>query len=216
MLTGLRQAIPMADILVVDDQSNDGTGELVLGFANEDPAIRLVVREHERGLGSAIRKAMQVAVDEGYDYFMNLDGDLSHDPAQLPSLLEMAQSDPKIDVVIGSRYVTGGAIVGWPVHRKLMSRLVNRFATVCLGLPVKDCSGSMRCYRVGALVELNLETIKSQGYAVLEELLVKLHRQGAKMAEVPITFTDRQRGKSKLTLTEALRSTAQIISMARH
>ncbi|MFK8110587.1 MAG: polyprenol monophosphomannose synthase [Rubripirellula sp.] len=215
LVSQLRNAIPSANIVVLDDDSPDGTAKLVSQLASEDSAIDLIVRKDQRGLGSAIRNVMQVAVDDGYEYFINLDGDLSHDPLQLPALLERMLQTPELDVVIGSRYVAGGSIVGWPLHRKLMSRLVNRFATVCLGLPVKDCSGSMRCYRVAALVKLGLENLHQDGYAVLEEVLMKLHRQGAQMDEVPITFTDRTEGKSKLTLREAVRSTFQILTMAK-
>ena len=120
----------------------------------------------------------------------------------------------EIDVVIGSRYAEGGSIVGWPLHRKLMSRMVNGFATSCLRLPVRDCSGSMRCYRVAALERVGMQSMRVNGYAVLEEILVKLVRQGSKMAEVPITFTDRRRGESKLTFREAVRSSAQMLRLA--
>lgn len=214
LVTRLRIAIPEADVLVIDDESSDNTAELVTQMVVKDPSVMIVVRHDARGLGSAIRHAMTYAIDHGYGYFLNLDGDLSHDPDQLPSLLERARQSPPVDVVIGSRYVSGGSIVGWPIHRKLMSRMVNLFATSFLRLPVKDCSGSMRCYRVDALVRVGMSTLHSNGYAVLEELLVRLHRQGSQMAEVPITFTDRREGKSKLTLREAIRSTSQMLAMA--
>jgi dolichol-phosphate mannosyltransferase len=214
LVTRLRQSTPSADILVVDDNSTDGTGSLVAEIAQQDAAVTLIVRTHERGLGSAIRLAMQHAIDHDYTYFLNLDGDLSHDPDQLPGLLQRACESPQVEVVIGSRYVRGGKIVGWPIHRKLMSRMVNRFAILCLRLPVNDCSGSMRCYRVDALSQLGISNLRFDGYAMLEELLVGLHRQGAAMAEVPITFTDRRQGESKLTFTEATRSITQMLALA--
>lgn len=213
MIAQLRGSIPDADVVVIDDSSTDGTGAIVHRHAGDDPRVRLVVRQ-QRGLGGAIRHAMQVAIDGGYDWFVNLDGDLSHDPQQLPHMIDRAIADPPIDVVIGSRYVDGGSIVGWPLHRKLMSKLVNRFATLCLRLPVSDCSGSMRCYRVTALRRIDVGSLRSNGYAVLEEVLVRLDRQSAKMVEVPITFTDRQRGQSKLTAREAVRSASQMAGMA--
>ncbi len=213
LVTRLRSALPAAEILVVDDRSPDGTAELVKQISSRDPAVRVVVRDTERGLGSAIRHAMTFAIEEGFGFFLNLDGDLSHDPDQLPSLLQRAGQTPRVDVVIGSRYVEGGSIVGWPLHRRWMSRMVNRFATLCLGLPVRDCSGSMRCYRVEALSRAGMSNLQIDGYAVLEELLLILHRQGSQMAEVPITFTHRRQGKSKLTLREAIRSTFQIVAL---
>lgn len=214
MLQRLRAALPTADLLVVDDNSPDGTAERVRSFAAGDDRLRLIVRENQRGLGGAIRLALETAVDSGYDYFLNLDGDLSHDPDQLPELLRSAQDAPEVDVVIGSRYQPGGSIQGWPLRRKLMSRLVNRFATLCLGLPVQDCSGSMRCYRVDALRSLDLSKVESNGYAFLEELLVHLHRRGARMVEVPITFTERKHGHSKLTLREASQSALKMVHLA--
>ena len=121
---------------------------------------------------------MEDAIAGGYDYFLNLDGDLSHDPDQLPTLLHRMKQPPTVDVVIGSRYIRGGAIDGWPLHRRMMSRMVNGFATRVLRLPVSDCSGSMRCYRVAALRRIGVENIRSDGYSVLEELLVASASRG--------------------------------------
>lgn len=214
LVEAIREALPEADVLVVDDDSPDGTARRVEQIAERDGRVKLLVRKQEKGLGSAIRFAMQQAIEGDYRFFLNLDGDFSHDPGELPRLLQRAIDSDQIDVVIGSRYAEGGSIVGWPLHRKLMSRLVNRFATTCLRLPVSDCSGSMRCYRVAALRRVGMENMRVNGYAVLEEILVKLVQQGAKLAEVPITFTDRQRGESKLTFREAMRSSAQMIRMS--
>jgi len=214
LVKALREALPAADLLVVDDQSPDGTAELVDRQFGRDSQVHLLIRENQRGLGGAIRRAMQYSVDSGYDFMINLDADFSHDPKQVPALLELAEGDSTIDVVIGSRYAKGGSIIGWPLHRKVMSRLINRFAVTCLGLPVSDCSGSMRCYRVSTLDQVNLSSLRVNGYAVLEEVLLRLVQQGSQMAEVPITFTDRQKGKSKLTMREAMRSCVQMIRMS--
>ena len=214
MVSGLRHALPDADVIVVDDNSPDGTAQLVKEMAQFDSLVHVVVRENERGLGSAIRFAMQYSFDHDYDYFMNLDGDLSHNPDQMKWLFSKSLEDRGLAVVVGSRYVSGGKIIGWPLRRKLMSQMVNGFATTCLRLPVRDCSGSMRCYRVNALASLGLENLRVNGYAVLEEVLLRLHQRGEPMAEVPITFTERERGYSKLTISEAVRSMIQIISLA--
>ena len=214
MVSGLRQALPDADVIVVDDNSPDGTAQLVKEMAQVDSLVHVLVRENERGLGSAIRFAMQYSIDHDYDYFMNLDGDLSHNPDQMKWLFSKSLEDRGLAVVVGSRYVSGGKIIGWPLRRKLMSQMVNGFATTCLRLPVRDCSGSMRCYRVNALASLGLENLRVNGYAVLEEVLLRLHQRGEPMAEVPITFTERERGYSKLTISEAVRSMIQIISLA--
>lgn len=214
MLCGLRDAFPGATLLVVDDNSPDGTADRVQAFQANDSCIELIVRTDKRGLGSAIVDAMQHALDGGYEFFLNLDADLSHDPAQLPTLLAAAREDQEVAVVIGSRYIPGGKIVGWPLRRRLMSKMVNRFATRFLKLPVNDCSGSMRCYRTSALKTVGLNSLECTGYAVLEEVLVKLDRNGFKLCEVPITFTERELGHSKLTIKEAIRSIQFMMRLA--
>ena len=214
LVSRLRSALPTADIVFVDDNSPDGTDDVVHELAATDPRLRVIVRTNERGLGGAILRAVDEALTLDYDFFINLDADLSHDPADLPAMVAKATSDDSIDVVVGSRYVPGGKIVGWPLRRKIMSRIVNRFAIICLRLPVKDCSGSMRCYRVSALKKVDIEQLQCRGYALLEELLVQLKKQGSKMVEVPITFTERQHGMSKLTFGEAMRSVGFMLRLA--
>ena len=214
LLRSIRVALPDASILVIDDDSPDGTADLVRQFAAKDPNVEVLVRTKVRGLGSAIVAAIQYAIENKFDFFLNLDGDFSHDPARLPDLLAAAQSNASVDVVVGSRYVAGGDIRGWPLRRRWMSRVVNRFATTVLRLPVRDCSGSMRCYRVSTLAKLDVERLRCQGYALLEELLVRLHQINAKMIELPITFTDRQKGESKLTVGEAVRSITFMVRLA--
>ena len=156
---------------------------------------------------------MSYAIERNYEFLLNLDGDLSHDPAQLPALLDRAQRPPLVDVVVGTRYAPGGEIDGWPIRRRVISRMVNGFATKCLRLPVSDCSGSMRCYRVSALSRIGIDSIHSNGYSVLEEVLVRLHQAGSKMDEVPITFTNRAKGESKLTTGEAIRSASRMLAL---
>jgi dolichol-phosphate mannosyltransferase len=207
-------ALPHADLLVVDDNSPDGTGQWALAQAVKDERFKVIIREEERGLGGAIRRALQFAVDQNYELLINLDGDLSHEPEVLPSMVSLITGDPAIDVVVGSRYCPGGSVRGWPLRRKVMSRLVNRFATSILRLPVSDCSGSLRCYRVSVIRKIAPETLQSEGYAILEEILLRLRAVRAKMVEIPIVFNDRTRGQSKLTAGETLRSARQLIRMA--
>lgn len=214
MLTGLRRQAPSATLLVIDDASPDGTAKIVETYCQGDANARLIVRENERGLGGAIRRGIAEATAGPYDLFVNLDADLSHSPDQVPDLINAAANDPAIDVVVGSRYVAGGQIEGWPLKRRIMSRMVNRFATLFLRLPISDCSGSMRCYRVSTLREIDFTTFRSNGYSFLEELLVRLNRRGAKMHEVPITFSERTEGQSKLTTKEAFRSIGQLIKLS--
>jgi len=214
LLRQLRQTLPNADLLVIDDNSPDNTAKAAAQLLADDQKLQIHVRHQERGLGSAIREAMTKAVTDQFDFFINLDADFSHAPAQVPELLETAIQHPDADVVIGSRYVPGGKIVGWPLRRRLMSGMLNRFATLCLRLPVNDCSGSMRCYRVAALRRIGVDNLQIDGYAVLEEVLLSLHENGSSFLEVPITFTEREKGKSKLSLGEAIRATGQLIRLA--
>ncbi|MGV3486079.1 MAG: polyprenol monophosphomannose synthase [Planctomycetaceae bacterium] len=207
-------ALPDCHLLIVDDDSPDGTGKWVQQAMQEERRLKLIIRRDERGLGGATRTALQYAVDHAYRFVLNLDGDLSHNPSALPGMLEVARTQPDVDIVVGSRYTEAGTIQGWPLRRRLMSRVVNRFATLVLGLPVSDCSGSIRCYRVDALARLDPATLQSESYAILEEILVRLRNQGAKMVEVPIQFIDRAQGSSKLTTKETLRSAWQLINVA--
>ncbi len=207
-------AIPDCQLLFIDDNSPDGTAAWIERAMATDDRIKLIVRKHKRGLGGATRTAFQYAVDHGYELLLNLDGDLSHAPEVLPTLRQIAIDQPQIDVVVGTRYGDGGSIEGWPWRRRVMSRLVNRFATSVLRLPVSDCSGSLRCYRVAALARLNPQKLRSESYAILEEVLVRLRQRGSEMAEVPIQFTDRVRGSSKLTTRESIRSAWQLLKVA--
>jgi len=210
----LLAALPDAEVLVVDDDSPDGTANVVRDLMQREPRVSLIVRKDERGLGGAIVCAIRQAIKRRMEFFLNLDADLSHSPEQLADLLAMARRCSDVDVVVGSRYIEGGRIQGWPWRRRLMSRMLNRFGMVFLRLPVRDCSGSMRCYRVAALDQIEFDKLKCQGYALLEELLVVLHQRGSKMAELPITFVERQQGESKLTLTEAAKAVTHMLRLA--
>jgi dolichol-phosphate mannosyltransferase len=186
--------LPDVDILVVDDNSPDGTGRWCDERASAELRLRCLHRESKQGLGSATIGAMRFAIGRGYEKLVTMDSDLSHDPAHLPTLIE---ASGRADVVIGSRYCPGGAVDGWPLHRRLASRLLNGLSRTMLHLPVRDSSGSYRVYRISKLREIELNSIQSGGYAYLEEMLWHLKRAGASFAEVPITFRDRQAGHSK-------------------
>jgi len=209
------RAVPHADLLVIDDNSPDGTGAWCDEKRAADPRIHCLHRTGKLGLGTAIVAGMKYAIEHGYELFVNLDADFSHDPFAIPKLLAaMDTSDrPPADVAIGSRYIAGGRIEGWPLRRHVMSRVVNRYSRLLLRLPVKDCSGSFRCYRVARLAELDLDGITSRGYSFFEEILWRLARRGCRMVEVPITFVERKRGRSKINFREAISAIGTITKL---
>ena len=209
LVGAIRKHLPDVLILVIDDHSPDGTGQWCLEHKSNNPCFDCIIRSGKLGLGTAVLAAMQYAMANEYDFLINMDADFSHPPEQLPELLNAMM--PEIDVAIGSRYVAGGKIKGWPLYRRLMSRAVNGFARIWLGLPTRDNSGAFRCYRVATLhrilaQHISQKQIRSKGYSFFEEILFLLHRGGAKMVEIPITFTDRKFGKSKINLREAVKA----------
>lgn len=213
LVDGIFRALPHAHLLIVDDNSPDGTGQWCAERAQRDTRIHVLHRPGKLGLGTATLAGLEAAIASDYAFVVTMDADLSHDPAYLPELV--AAMDPvgglPFDVMIGSRYVSGGGVRGWPWHRRWMSRGVNLYARAMLGLTVRDCSGAFRCYRTATLRKLDLQSVRSQGYAVFEELLWHLHQCGARCGELPIVFIDRDRGKSKIDLQEAI-SAMRIIS----
>ncbi|MEM9367829.1 MAG: polyprenol monophosphomannose synthase [Planctomycetota bacterium] len=211
MIQGIVGVVPDADILVVDDDSPDGTGDAVMELGL--PQVALTTRRGVRGLGGAIRHAMDHAVEHRYDLFCNLDADQSHPADVLPKLIGRLAADPNMDVAIASRYVPGGGVEGWPLHRVWMSRTVNAIARRWVGLPVRDASGSYRCYRVATLAKIDRVRGTTEGYAFLQEILFRLHDSGATMCEIPFTFLDRELGKSKLGVHESLRSILRILRL---
>jgi dolichol-phosphate mannosyltransferase len=214
-LPGLVEAIlrvaPDADILVVDDNSPDGTGRWCDERAKCEPRLQCIHRDAKRGLGSAAVEALQFACDRGYETVVTMDADWSHDPAHLPELLA---ATAHADVAIGSRYCPGGAIEGWPLHRRMLSRLMNGLSRALLHLPVQDTSGAFRAYRVFKLREIDFTAVRSSGYAYLEEILWNLDREGARFAEVPITFHERRSGRSKTGLHVAVDKVKTLFRLA--
>jgi dolichol-phosphate mannosyltransferase len=192
--------LPAADVLVVDDNSPDGSGRWCDRQAAVEPRLRCVHRLAKLGLGSATVAAIRRALDENYDVIVTLDADGSHDPRYLGDLVRATE---RTDVAIGSRYCEQGAIEGWPIVRRILSRSLNSVSRVLLRLPVRDTSGAYRAYRVAKLREIDLGAVSARGFAYLEELLFHLARAGATFVEVPITYHQRRGGRSKAGLREA-------------
>lgn len=203
----IRAAVPEADVLVLDDDSPDGTGKLADELAADDPAITVLHRTTKEGLGAAYLAGFQWGLDRGYDYLVEIDADGSHPPEVLPAMLEQAANGA--DLVIGSRYVPGGAVVNWPVHRQLLSRVGNQYVRVLLGMPVRDATAGYRVYQADALRELALDTVESHGYCFQTDLTWRAARADMDIREVAITFTEREFGDSKMSgdvVRESMRS----------
>lgn len=190
---------PDADLLVVDDASPDGTGGLADELAANDGRIRVLHREGKLGLGTAIVAGFRYAIEHGYDFLINLDADFSHHPRYIPALRECMN---RVDVAIGSRYVKGGGMLNWGLHRHIMSRSINLYARCLLWLKTLDNSGSYRCYRVSKLAEIDLDRIVARGYAFQEEILYRCRRVGCTFEESPIVFENRRYGESKINKKE--------------
>jgi dolichol-phosphate mannosyltransferase len=197
LLAAVRSTLPAADVLVVDDNSPDGTASIVEETAAELGQIKLLRRPGKHGLGSAYREGFAVALDEGYEAVVSMDVDFSHDPTSLPELLALL--DAGADAVIGSRYVPGGATVDWPLHRRILSRWGNRYTSLVLRLQVRDCTSGFRAYRASALAAIEPSSTTAEGYAFLTELVRRLVRSGYRVMESPIVFRDRRYGESKMS-----------------
>jgi dolichol-phosphate mannosyltransferase len=213
LLAEVFAALPGADVLVIDDNSPDGTGALADELAAANPHLHVLHRRGKLGLGTAILAAMRYAMEHGYDLLLNMDCDFSHHPRYLPAILAGMQ---RHDVMIGSRYVPGGGTAHWPLSRRLISRSVNLLARVLLRLPARDCSGAYRCYRVARLRQARLEQTISRGYSFQQEVLFRCHRAGCRIGETPILFEDRRAGQSKVNLHEALRSLSLLVWLGVH
>jgi dolichol-phosphate mannosyltransferase len=196
-LTRLRAAVPDADVLVVDDNSPDGTGDLAEQAAEELGRIEVLHRPAKSGLGVAYRAGFAVGLERGYEVLVQIDADLSHDPAALPTLLRTL--DEGADLVIGSRYVPGGSVPHWPFHRRALSRYGNSYTSFALRTGVKDATAGYRAYRADMLRRVRYDTTRAVGYGFQIELAYRVSRAGGRIVEVPIIFTDRVRGHSKMS-----------------
>ncbi|MGE6763576.1 polyprenol monophosphomannose synthase [Corallococcus interemptor] len=189
-------ADPRVDILVVDDNSPDGTGQLADELAAKNPRVRVLHREKKEGLGRAYLAAFRWALAEGYTYILEMDADFSHDPRYLPTFLDAAEGGA--DLVLGSRYVEGGGTVNWGVGRKIISRGGSLYARSILGVDVRDLTGGFKCFNRRVLESINLDEVRSTGYAFQIELTYRTLRKGFTVREVPIVFEDRRVGHSKM------------------
>lgn len=190
-------AVPEADLLVIDDNSPDGTAEIAEEAAARLGRIEVLRRPAKAGLGSAYRAGFTVGIERGYDALVQIDADLSHDPAALPVLLSRVEAGA--DLAIGSRYVPGGSIPHWPWYRRALSRYGNLYAGFVLGTGVHDATSGYRAYRADTLKAVDFASTRSMGYGFQIELAYRVSRWGGRIEEVPITFTDRVRGNSKMT-----------------
>ena len=196
MLRALREIVPNVNILVVDDGSPDGTAAIAREIAVELGQIELLERSSKNGLGGAYRAGFAWGLERGYDRFVEIDCDFSHDPKDLPRLLAASE---QAEVVIGSRYVRGGSIPNWTLIRRMLSRGGNLYASFVLGLRVKDATAGYRVYRTSALEKIEYQTALADGYGFQIEMTYRARRAGASIVEVPISFSDRVLGESKMS-----------------
>ena len=207
--------VPAAHVLVVDDGSPDGTGDIVAAMAEEDERVHLLRRAGKLGLGTAYVAGFRWGLERQFDLLIEMDADGSHPADRLPAMIEaVAGADPADDVLlaIGSRWVPGGSVVYWPRHRELLSRGGNAYARVMLGLDVHDITAGFRVYRAEAIARMDLDSVDSKGYCFQVDMTLRVHDLGGTIVEVPIQFRDRVRGVSKMSqaiVVEAMLRTTQ-------
>jgi dolichol-phosphate mannosyltransferase len=197
------EVVPQADFLLVDDNSPDGTADLAEGLFAGDRRFSVLRRSGPRGLGRSYVDGYRQAIAAGYARVVQMDADFSHDPRYIPDLLEAAGA---ADVVVGSRYCEGGGVRDWPVHRLLLSKFANLYVAAITGLPVRDATAGFRCYSRRALERLHVESIRSNGYAFQVEMTYRAKQASLRIVEVPITFTDRTHGQSKISRSVLIES----------
>ena len=192
----VRRAVPCVDVLVADDNSPDGTGAIVDEISAADDHVYVLHRAGKEGLGAAYVAGFAWAKNKGYDAVVEMDADGSHAPEELHKLLDVLRDT---DAVLGTRYIPGGSVHNWPLHRLLLSRGGNIYIRMALGMPFKDATGGYRAYRMAVLDAIDAAAVASTGYSFQVELAWRTYRQGFRMAEVPITFTEREHGVSKMS-----------------
>lgn len=194
--SGIRSAAPNVDILIADDNSPDGTGEVADQLAASDSQIKVLHRKNKEGLGAAYLEAFAWAKSQGYDVVVEMDADGSHRPVDLVALLIALNN---ADVVLGSRWIRGGKVANWPLQREILSRGGNVYTRLALGIPIKDATGGFRAYRMNALAQMDIHDVQSQGYCFQVDMAWRAIKSGQRVAEVPITFVERQIGESKMS-----------------
>lgn len=199
------------EVVVVDDDSPDGTGDLVAERQKSEPRLHLIRREGKLGLGTAYLAGFQYGLEHGFDQVFTMDADFSHNPRYIPQMLEAMEHH---DVVIGSRYVEGGGIENWPFHRRLLSAFANFYARSLLRLPVHDCTAGFRCYAAEVLETVEPFEIRSSGYSFLEEMAFRVCRCGFSVGEIPIVFENRRAGSSKIGSLEIYRAAWHVLATA--
>ncbi len=196
LIPELLEMYPHIDVLIVDDNSPDGTADYVKKLGEEDPRIKLIWREKKLGLGTAYVAGFKYMLQNGYDYSLQMDADFSHDPKEIAQFFVRIK---EYDLVIGSRYIYGVRVINWPIRRLLLSYFANLYTRVITGMPVKDGTGGFKCFRRKVLESVNLDSIHSNGYSFQIEMNFIAWKKGFRLIEIPITFVDRVEGKSKMS-----------------
>ena len=198
------------DVIIVDDNSPDGTGEVADALARENTRLEVIHRPRKLGLGTAYTAGFMRALEKGYQRILTMDADFSHNPRYIPVLLRLTDT---YDLAIGSRYVPGGGVRLWGWHRRMLSRGANLFARTLLGLHAQDCTAGFRCYRAQVLEAVDPRSIRADGYSYLLEMLWRVQKAGFSVAEAPIVFTDRRRGASKISQKEIFNAAGTVFRL---
>jgi glycosyltransferase involved in cell wall biosynthesis len=210
LLREIRAAAPDVRVIVVDDNSADGTADIAEATGTEIGGVEVLRRSGKGGLGGAYRAGFMRALEQGAEIVASMDADFSHDPVALPTLIAIVEDGA--DVAIGSRYVPGGGVVNWPAPRRTLSRWGNQYATVALGLPAADTTSGYRAYRASVVEEMARGGVRASGYGFLIEIAYRVTRKGGKLVESPITFVDRRWGASKMS-TRSILEAAALVSL---
>jgi dolichol-phosphate mannosyltransferase len=196
MIRAILNYVPTISILIVDDGSPDGTGEIIRRLMQENNHIYLIERAGKMGLGTAYCRGFEFALEKGFDVIFEMDADFSHDPKEIPRFLKEIETN---DLIIGSRYISGVNVVNWPMSRLLLSYFASIYTRVITGMPIKDATGGFKAFRADVLKKIDLKRIRSNGYAFQIEMNFKAWKAGARIKEIPIIFIDRRSGVSKMS-----------------